>query len=68
MRCRGTRLRIYERGYTVHFHRIAAPAALAWTSKTRKQYSGPHPDHTLGSLSDRNHRAPHDFPEVFALR
>ncbi|MGW0635984.1 metallophosphoesterase [Nocardia salmonicida] len=61
-------LRIYERGYTVHFHRIAAAAALAWTSKTRKQYFGLHPDHALGSLPDRNHRAPHDFSGVTALR
>ncbi|MFD3596171.1 metallophosphoesterase [Nocardia sp. NPDC058640] len=61
-------LRIYERGYTVHFHRIAAAAALAWTSRTRKQYFGLHPDHALGSLTDRNHGARHDFSGVTTVR
>ncbi|MEV0077782.1 metallophosphoesterase [Nocardia neocaledoniensis] len=57
-------LRIYERGYTVHFHRIAAAAALAWTDRTRGQYFGLQPDHALGTLADRNHRAAHDFSGV----
>lgn len=61
-------LRIYERGYTVHFHRIAAATALAWTDRTRRQYFGLQPDHALGTLVDRNHQVSHDFSGVIARR
>ncbi|MEV0063226.1 metallophosphoesterase [Nocardia sp. NPDC050718] len=63
-----TLLRIYEHGYTAHFHRIAAAAALAWTDRTRRQYFGLQPDHALGTLADRNHRVARDFSGVGARR
>ena len=33
--------------------RIDAPAALAWTEKTRAMFAGLYRDYALGKLSDR---------------
>jgi Icc protein len=45
--------RVYEGGYSQLTRRIDAPAALAWTEKTRGMFAGLYRDYALGSLADR---------------
>jgi predicted phosphodiesterase len=45
--------RVYEGGYTQMARRIAAPAAMAWTEKTRHMFADLYRDYALGKLSDR---------------
>ena len=45
--------RIHEGGYTQLVRRIAAPAAFAWTEKTRNMFAGLYRDYALGAQSDR---------------
>jgi Icc protein len=45
--------RIYEGGYTQVVRRTAAPAALAWTEKTRAMFAGLYRDYALGPLEHR---------------
>ena len=45
--------RVYEGGYVQLARRIATPAALAWTEKTRQMFAGLYRDYALGSLADR---------------
>ena len=45
--------RVYEGGYIQLTRRIDAPAALAWTEKTRAMFAGLYRDYALGRLSDR---------------
>jgi Icc protein len=45
--------RIHEGGYTQIVRRIAAPAAMAWTEKTRAMFHGLYRDYALGGLTDR---------------
>ncbi|WP_405496036.1 metallophosphoesterase family protein [Nocardia sp. NBC_00511] len=63
-----TLLRIYEGGYMVNFHKTRADAALRWSTRTRSQYMGMHPDHSLGSFADRNHVVRRDFSGLRAER
>jgi predicted phosphodiesterase len=48
-------LRIYRGGYMVNFYKTRTEAARRWSTRTRRQYLGLHPDHALGSFADRNH-------------
>ncbi len=45
--------RVYEGGYTQMVRRIAAPAALDWTERTREMFLGLYRDYALGGLADR---------------
>jgi 3',5'-cyclic AMP phosphodiesterase CpdA len=45
--------RVYQDGYVQLTRRIDAPAALAWTEKTRGMFAGLYRDYALGKLSDR---------------
>lgn len=45
--------RVYEGGLLQIHHRISAPAALAWTEKTRLMFGGMYFDYAFGSLADR---------------
>jgi predicted phosphodiesterase len=45
--------RVHEGGYTQLTRRIDAPAALAWTEKTRNMFAGLYRDYALGGLGDR---------------
>ncbi|MFQ6329074.1 hypothetical protein ACLMAL_23455 [Nocardia sp. CWNU-33] len=54
-------LRIYEGGYTVNFYKTRTDAARRWSTRTRRQYFGMHPDHALGSHTDRNHVRLRDY-------
>jgi 3',5'-cyclic AMP phosphodiesterase CpdA len=54
-------LRIYSDGYMVNFYKTRAEPALHWSTRTRRQYFGLHPDHSLGSCADRNHVVLRDF-------
>lgn len=45
--------RVYQDGYVQLTRRIDAPAALAWTEKTRAMFAGLYRDYALGKLSDR---------------
>ena len=45
--------RVYEGGYTQLAHRIATPAAMAWTEQTRAMFAGLYRDYALGRLKDR---------------
>jgi 3',5'-cyclic-AMP phosphodiesterase len=45
--------RVFEGGILQVFHRIAEPAALAWTEKTRGMYGGAYHDYAFGELGDR---------------
>ena len=45
--------RVYEGGYTQVVRRAAAPAAMAWTEKTRRMFAGLYRDYALGPLGDR---------------
>ena len=46
--------RVHEGGYTQLVHRIATPAAMAWTEKTRGMFAGLYRDYALGSQRDRS--------------
>ncbi|MBH0775936.1 metallophosphoesterase family protein [Nocardia bovistercoris] len=54
-------LRVYEGGYMVNFYKTRAEPARRWSTRTRRQYLGLHPDHALGSCADRNHVVLRDF-------
>ncbi|WP_433654475.1 metallophosphoesterase [Nocardia sp. CA-128927] len=54
-------LRIYEGGYTANFYKTRSDAARTWSTRTRRQYLGLHPDHALGSCTDRNYVTLRDF-------
>ncbi|UGT44398.1 metallophosphoesterase [Nocardia yamanashiensis] len=56
-----TLLRVYEGGYMINFYKTRSAAARRWSTRTRSQYLGLHPDHALGSCADRNHVVPRDF-------
>jgi predicted phosphodiesterase len=45
--------RVYEGGFTQVVRRAAAPAAMAWTEKTRGMFAGLYRDYALGPLHDR---------------
>ncbi len=45
--------RVYEGGYSQLAHRIATPAAMAWTEQTRAMFAGLYRDYALGRLEDR---------------
>jgi predicted phosphodiesterase len=45
--------RIHEGGYTQLVRRIAVPAAMAWTEKTRNMFAGLYRDYALGAQRDR---------------
>jgi 3',5'-cyclic AMP phosphodiesterase CpdA len=45
--------RVYQGGYVQLTRRIADPAALAWTEKTRAMFAGLYRDYALGGISDR---------------
>ena len=51
--------RIHEGGYVQLTRRIADPAAMAWTEKTRAMFAGLYRDYALGRLTDRC------FTEIF---
>jgi hypothetical protein len=44
---------VYDGGYVQLTRRIAAPAALAWTEKTRAMFAGLYRDYALGRLEHR---------------
>jgi 3',5'-cyclic AMP phosphodiesterase CpdA len=54
-------LRIYTGGYMANFYKTRTAAARHWSTHTRRQYFGLHPDHALGSCADRNHVVMRDF-------
>jgi predicted phosphodiesterase len=45
--------RVHTGGYTQLARRIATPAALAWTEKTRHMFAGLYRDYALGRMRDR---------------
>jgi 3',5'-cyclic-AMP phosphodiesterase len=45
--------RVYEHGYTQVVRRISAPAALAWTERTRPMFAGLYRAYALGPLDHR---------------
>ena len=45
--------RVYEGGYVQLTRRIDAPAALAWTEKTRGMFAGLYRDYAFGRSADR---------------
>ncbi len=45
--------RVHEGGFTQVVRRAAAPAAMAWTEKTRRMFAGLYRDYALGPLGDR---------------
>ena len=45
--------RVYEGGFTQVVRRAAAPAAMAWSEKTRVMFAGLYRDYALGPLGDR---------------
>ena len=45
--------RVFEGGILQVFRRIASPAALAWTEKTRTMYAGLYGQYAFGELADR---------------
>ena len=45
--------RVHEGGYVQLTRRIDAPAALAWTEKTRGMFAGLYRDYALGDVPDR---------------
>ncbi|WP_433680465.1 metallophosphoesterase [Nocardia sp. CA-119907] len=61
-------LRLYEGGYTVNFYKTRTESARRWSTRTRRQYLGLHPDHALGSCADRNHVVLRDFSGLRAGR
>ncbi|MBF6331723.1 metallophosphoesterase [Nocardia transvalensis] len=59
-------LRIYEGGYLVNFYKTRTDSARRWSTRTRRQYFGLHPDHSLGTCADRNHVMLRDFSGLTA--
>ncbi|MBB5915567.1 hypothetical protein BJY24_004479 [Nocardia transvalensis] len=59
-------LRIYTGGYTANYYKTRTESARRWSTRTRRQYFGLHPDHALGSLADRNHAVRRDFSGLAA--
>ncbi|QIS18834.1 metallophosphoesterase [Nocardia terpenica] len=59
-------LRVYAGGYMVNFYKTRTEAARHWSTRTRRQYLGLHPDHALGSCADRNHVVLRDFSGLTA--
>ncbi|MGF6880495.1 Icc protein [Nocardia sp. GAS34] len=57
-------LRIHTGGYMANFYKTRSEAARQWSTRTRRQYLGLHPDHALGSFADRNHVVLRDFSGV----
>ncbi|MRH88478.1 phosphohydrolase [Nocardia sp. SYP-A9097] len=57
-------LRLYEGGYMANFYKTRSERARRWSTRTRRQYLGLHPDHSLGSCADRNHVVLRDFSGV----
>jgi len=45
--------RVFEGGILQVLHRIADPAALAWTERTRAMYAGLYAEYAFGRLEDR---------------
>jgi len=45
--------RVHEGGYTQLVRRIATPAAMEWTEKTRGMFAGLYRDYALGAQNDR---------------
>jgi len=45
--------RVYEGGYTQVVRRTGAPAAMAWSEKTRVMFAGLYHDYALGPLAER---------------
>ena len=45
--------RVTERGYTQIVHRLADPAALSWSERTRFLYGGLYPEYSRGPLHHR---------------
>jgi 3',5'-cyclic-AMP phosphodiesterase len=45
--------RVYDGGILQVLRRISAPAALAWTERTRVMYAGLYADYAFGTLADR---------------
>ena len=45
--------RVFEGGILQVLHRIADPAALAWTERTRAMYAGLYASYAFGTLDDR---------------
>ena len=45
--------RVHEGGYTQLVRRIATPAAMEWTERTRQMFAGLYRDYALGLQSDR---------------
>jgi predicted phosphodiesterase len=45
--------RVFEGGILQVHHRIADPAALAWTERCRAMFGGMYPDYAFGTLSER---------------
>ncbi len=44
---------LYEGGYTQLVHRVASPAALDWSERTRSLYGGIYPEYSRGRLDHR---------------
>ncbi|WP_019928620.1 metallophosphoesterase [Nocardia sp. BMG111209] len=57
-------VRLYTGGYMVNFYKTRTEAARRWSTRTRRQYLGLHPDHSLGSFTDRNHVVLRDLSGV----
>ncbi|WP_024802702.1 metallophosphoesterase [Nocardia sp. BMG51109] len=57
-------LRLYTGGYMANFYKTRTEPARHWSTRTRRQYFGLHPDHALGSCTDRNHVVLRDFSGV----
>ena len=45
--------RVFEGGILQVLRRVSAPAALAWTDRTRQMYGGRYAQYSFGSLADR---------------
>ena len=45
--------RVFEGGILQVLHRIADPAALRWTERTRAMYAGLYAEYAFGALDDR---------------
>ncbi|WP_067562699.1 metallophosphoesterase [Nocardia acidivorans] len=54
-------VRLYEGGYMANFYKTRSERARRWSTRTRRQYLGMHPDHSLGSCAHRNHVVLRDF-------
>ncbi len=45
--------RVFEGGVLQVMHRIASPAALSWTERTRAMFAGGYPAYSFGEMKDR---------------